>query len=178
MLGIQQRKRFQAHVTANISCGLHPRSYTKYVSSSFSTWWGSGFNLDYHRLLRPVALLFDFDLADSARAGTTAMAVGSKGDVQLASSFHPRFQSLRPSDDPERGGIPEDLVLYSRRHTFGTKLLESTGNLSLVTRALGHSSAQTTMIHRHPDLEIIRTVMDGDKDESRPRHNSRHSDAA
>ena len=83
------------------------------------------------------------------------------------------FQTAR-----KEAGLPEDLVLYSARHTFGTKLLESTGNLSLVMRAMGHSSVQTTMIYQHPDLEIIRTVMDGDTNESRPRHNSRHSDVA
>jgi integrase len=58
-------------------------------------------------------------------------------------------------------GLPSDIVLYCGRHTFGTKLLANTGNLSLVMRAMGHSSAQTAMIYQHPDLEMVRTVMNG-----------------
>ena len=48
-------------------------------------------------------------------------------------------------------GIPKDLVLYSARHTFGTDLLERTGNIKLVQEALGHESVTTTQRYVHPD---------------------------
>jgi Phage integrase family len=43
-----------------------------------------------------------------------------------------RFTRLR-----EAAGIPDDLVLYSGRHTFATDLLDRTGNIKLVSEVLG-----------------------------------------
>ena len=36
-------------------------------------------------------------------------------------------------------GLSKEIVLYSARHTFATKIMGATGNLSLVMRALGHT---------------------------------------
>lgn len=58
-------------------------------------------------------------------------------------------------------GLPDDLVLYCARHSFATKVLGATGDLSLVMRALGHSSPQTAMIYQHPSLETVRSVVNG-----------------
>jgi site-specific recombinase XerD len=58
------------------------------------------------------------------------------------------------------GQVPKEIVLYSGRHAFGTRLMASTGDISLVMRAMGHSSVQTAMIYQHPDLERVRSVMD------------------
>lgn len=80
-----------------------------------------------------------------------------------------RSQNL--PEDWKKAGLPKNIVLYSGRHTFGTRLLANTGNLSLVMRAMGHSSPQTAMIYQHPDLEVIRTVMDVGTIQNRSRHN-------
>ena len=83
------------------------------------------------------------------------------------------FQKAR-----REAGLSKDIVLYTGRHTFGTKLLACTGNLSLVMRAMGHSSVQTAMIYQHPDLEMVRDVMNERKEPGGSRHNSRHSAVA
>jgi integrase len=56
-----------------------------------------------------------------------------------------RFTRLR-----EAAGIPDDLVLYSGRHTFATDLLDRTGNIKLVSEVLGHASVLTTERYLHP----------------------------
>jgi integrase len=58
-------------------------------------------------------------------------------------------------------GLSKAIVLYSGRHSFATKVLGATGDLSLVMRALGHSNAQTAMIYQHPSLETVRSVING-----------------
>jgi integrase/recombinase XerC len=75
----------------------------------------------------------------------------------------------------EAVGLPKEIVLYSARHTFATKVMGATGDLSLVMRALGHSSAQTAMIYQHPSLERVRSVVNEDHAETLLRHNSRHT---
>ncbi|HZL25188.1 MAG TPA: site-specific integrase [Acidobacteriaceae bacterium] len=83
------------------------------------------------------------------------------------------FQNARKA-----AGLSKEIVVYSGRHAFGTKLLASTGNLSLVMRAMGHSSVQAAMIYQHPDLETVRSVMNGNTTEITLRHKSRHKAAA
>ena len=75
----------------------------------------------------------------------------------------------------EAAGLPKEIVLYSARHTFATKVMGATGDLSLVMRVLGHSSAQTAMIYQHPSLERVRSVVNEDHAETLLRHNSRHT---
>jgi site-specific recombinase XerD len=76
----------------------------------------------------------------------------------------------------EAAKLPKEIVLYSARHTFATKVMGATGDLSLVMRALGHSSAQTAMIYQHPSLERVRDVVnEGYAAETLSRHNSRHT---
>ena len=53
-------------------------------------------------------------------------------------------------------GLPENLVLYSARHDFGTRILQKTGNLAAVMRVMGHSDPRIAMHYQHPDLEMIR----------------------
>ncbi len=81
--------------------------------------------------------------------------------------------------------LPKEIKLYSARHTFATKIMGATGDLSLVMRALGHTNAQTAMIYQHPSLETVRAIVNERK---RPaskkqglrlvRHNLRHKPAA
>jgi integrase len=55
--------------------------------------------------------------------------------------------------------LSSEIKLYSARHTFATKIMGATGDLSLVMRALGHTNAQTAMIYQHPSLERVRDVV-------------------
>ena len=83
----------------------------------------------------------------------------------------------------EVAGVSKEIVLYSARHTFATKVMGASGDLSLVMRALGHTNAQTAMIYQHPSLENVRKIVN-----ERPqpaskkqgpallRHNPRHTD--
>jgi len=69
-------------------------------------------------------------------------------------------------------GLPEDLVLYCARHTFGTALYEAAGNLAMVMKVMGHADARTAMHYQHPTLDPIRDAID----QRNLRHNSRHSE--
>jgi integrase len=69
-------------------------------------------------------------------------------------------------------GLPESLVLYCARHTFGTAAYEATGNLAVVMKVMGHSDVRTAMRYQHPGLESIREAID----QRNLRHNSRHSE--
>jgi len=75
----------------------------------------------------------------------------------------------------ELAGISKAIVLYSARHTFATKVMGATGDLSLVMRALGHTNAQTAMIYQHPSLETVRNVVNKIPGSMLPRHNPRHT---
>jgi site-specific recombinase XerC len=74
-------------------------------------------------------------------------------------------------------GLSKEIVLYSGRHSFATKVMKATGDLSLVMRALGHSNAQTAMIYQHPSLETVRSVINDGHEAAPERHNSRHTAA-
>jgi integrase len=78
--------------------------------------------------------------------------------------------------------LSNEIKLYSARHTFATKVLAATGNLSLVMRTLGHSNAQTAMIYQHPSMEDVRQIVNARPIQASPklgpvlvRHNSRHT---
>ena len=69
-------------------------------------------------------------------------------------------------------GLPGSLVLYCARHTFGTAVYESTGNLAMVMKVMGPADAGTAMQYRHPALDPIRAAID----QRNSRHNLRHSE--
>jgi len=71
--------------------------------------------------------------------------------------------------------VSKDIVLYSARHTFATKVMGATGDLSLVMRALGHTNAQTAMIYQHPSLERVRNVVNENQGAMLSRHSPRHT---
>ena len=56
--------------------------------------------------------------------------------------------------------IPQKVHPHMFRRTRATDLYQSTVDLELVSRILGHSSTQTTRIYARPSLEMIRTAMD------------------
>jgi integrase len=57
--------------------------------------------------------------------------------------------------------LPEKLVLYCGRHDYGTRVLQGTGNLAVVMRSMGHRSVAAAMKYQHPELEQVRTVLNG-----------------
>jgi integrase len=75
-------------------------------------------------------------------------------------------------DARKKAGLPESLVLYCARHTFGTAAYEATGNLAMVMKVMGHTDVRTAIRYQHPALEPIRTAID----QRNLRHNSRHSE--
>ncbi len=70
----------------------------------------------------------------------------------------------------KKAGLPEDLVLYCARHDFGTYVLNVTGNLKLVMDTMGHADVPTAMKYQHPELELVRRVIN-------VRHTLRHTGA-
>jgi len=56
----------------------------------------------------------------------------------------------------DRAGLPDDLTVYSLRHTFGTRLLEEGESLKVVSALLGHEDIATTgniYSHLHPKMK-------------------------
>lgn len=72
-------------------------------------------------------------------------------------------------------GLPEDLVLYSARHSFATDMLDKTGNLVLVGNMLGHRSVTTTQRYLHPQMKDLAELVNRRNTENDQRHNLRHS---
>jgi site-specific recombinase XerC len=56
-------------------------------------------------------------------------------------------------------GLSKDLVLYCRRHDFGTRMLKSTGYLAAVMKTMGHKDVKTAMRYQHPEIEIVPTAL-------------------
>jgi integrase len=59
----------------------------------------------------------------------------------------------------KNAGLPNGLVLYCGRHDYGTRLLQATGNLALVMKAMGQTSTKAAMQYQHPELEQVRQVL-------------------
>jgi integrase len=49
--------------------------------------------------------------------------------------------------------LPNELVLYSTRHTFGTWVLKRSGDLAAVMKVMGHEKVETTMRYQVPHLD-------------------------
>lgn len=57
-------------------------------------------------------------------------------------------------------GLPDDLVLYSARHSFATDMLDRTGNLILVQKLLGHQSLSSVQRYVHPEIKAVAEIID------------------
>jgi len=79
-----------------------------------------------------------------------------------AESAHLTTVAKRFREARVKAGLPEDLVLYCGRHDYGTRILKRTGNLAAVMRTMGHKDVKTAMQYQHPELEIVRAVLDQD----------------
>lgn len=78
------------------------------------------------------------------------------------------------------GGAKAGLVdfrLHDLRHTTGTRLLRSSGNLRLVQKLLGHEEIATTTKYAHADQDDLREAMEG-VTESRKKSRSKTQGAA
>jgi site-specific recombinase XerD len=91
----------------------------------------------------------------------------SRGATGHLTTVAKQFREAR-----RKAGLPESLVLYSARHTFGTAVYEATGNLAMVMKVMGHTDARTAMQYQHPGLDPIREAID----QRNLRHNPRHSE--
>lgn len=59
-----------------------------------------------------------------------------------------------------KAGLPNTVVLYSARHTFGTDLQDQSKNLAVTMKAMGHSSPKTTMRYQHPEyVDVAREAI-------------------
>ena len=52
----------------------------------------------------------------------------------------------------------EDLRFHDLRHTAGTRMIESTGNIVAASKILGHASIKTTMRYLHPEDSLKEAV--------------------
>ena len=59
----------------------------------------------------------------------------------------------------DKAGLQKELVLYSSRHDFGTRMLRKTGNLAAVMKVMGHKNVRTAMRYQHPELDIVRDAL-------------------
>ena len=87
------------------------------------------------------------------REGRIVKAFSASGHLTTVDK---KFRQAR-----SEAGLPEKLVLYRGRHDFGTRVLQGTGNLAVVMRAMGHGSPSTAMKYQHPELEQVRRVLNG-----------------
>lgn len=71
-------------------------------------------------------------------------------------------------------GLPEDIVLYSARHSFATDMLDRTGNIVLVQKMLGHESVTTTQRYLHPELKGIAELVN-ERNTEHAKQNLRHT---
>jgi integrase len=74
-------------------------------------------------------------------------------------------------DASAKAGLPESLVLYCARHTFGTAAYGATGNLAMVINVMGQTDVRTAMRYQHPVLDSVREAIDQRNLRHKPRHN-------
>ncbi len=60
----------------------------------------------------------------------------------------------------ERAGLDKRVTPHTFRHTLATRLLEQTGNLQLVQRALGHRSIQSTLRYTQVSDRALRQALE------------------
>lgn len=68
-----------------------------------------------------------------------------------------KYADMVRDDHPD---LPPKVHPHMFRRTRATDLYQSTVDLELVSRILGHASTQTTRIYAKPSLEMIRSAMD------------------
>lgn len=61
----------------------------------------------------------------------------------------PRWMRRMVKRIAQQAGISKDIHCHSLRHSFGTRLLKSSKNLFVVSRALGHAHLSSTELYLH-----------------------------
>ena len=59
----------------------------------------------------------------------------------------------------ERAGLPKGTSCHTLRHSFGTRLLRTSGNLQLVRRAMCHRAASTTSVYMRVEDSELRAAL-------------------
>ena len=66
-------------------------------------------------------------------------------------------------------GIPDELVIYCGRHTYGTDVMATTGDPFLVRATMGHADLKTTNGYMHPNLARAKAAIDQRNAEKLPQ---------
>jgi integrase len=117
-------------------------------------------------------------LSDRVRTLLRVRAQGSKSEWVFPStrkkgkhiSYFPVAKGFAKAR--KDAGLPDDLVLYSARHSFATDMLDRTGNLIMVQRLLGHESVTTTQRYVHPEMKGLAEMVN---ERNAKRHTLRHT---
>jgi integrase len=81
--------------------------------------------------------------------------VQDHGEPILTSSLDHQHKRVR-----EGLKMPEDFVLHSLRHTYGTRLGEAGADAFKVMRLMGHSSATVSQRYVHPTPEALERAVE------------------
>ncbi len=54
-----------------------------------------------------------------------------------------------------KAGVPDDILLYTGRHTFGTTMMQATGNVFAVSQAMGHQDIKSMRPYQHHDPALL-----------------------
>jgi integrase len=74
----------------------------------------------------------------------------SKCGHHLSSSFDKAFTTaVKRANKRSQAQLPDDIVLYSARHTFATNFLRAGGDIGQLCRLMGHSDIRTTQKYLH-----------------------------
>jgi len=79
---------------------------------------------------------------------------------QQGTRLHARAVQILVKVWVERAGINKPVTPHTLRHTFATSLLNKTGNLLLVQKALGHRNVTTTQIYAHVADSILEEAIE------------------
>ena len=118
-------------------------------------------------------------LSDRVRSLLRVRAQGATGEWEFPSKRRKGhisyFPIARDFVATREAGLPDDLVLYSARHSFATDMPDKTGNIVLVGWMLGHQSLTTTQRYLHPELKDIAELVN-QRNSDNAAQNLRHSD--
>jgi integrase len=80
--------------------------------------------------------------------------------IRAGEHIHARCISTAFTQLKVKLGLPNDLVLYSARHTFGTDFMNLSRDLVKTSRTMGHANVGITQRYLHPEAADVGTLMD------------------
>lgn len=95
-----------------------------------------------------------FDLCFALFPDSEWVFPGSKGQHFTRGALDNLHTALRKEHN-----LPEEFVLYSCRHTFGTRLAESGASVFQIKAAMGHASVKTSEKYIHPSADNLIVAM-------------------